>query len=62
MLRALIDAILVFPGERRGKVSVTLRGDLAAFLRSDASEARSAATGNKKAALQMRSGVGREML
>jgi hypothetical protein len=35
-LRALIDAILVFPGERRGKVSVTLRGDLAAFLRSDA--------------------------
>jgi hypothetical protein len=31
-LRALIDAILVFPGERRGEVSVSLRGDLAAFL------------------------------
>lgn len=31
-LRALIDAILVFPGERRGEVTVSLRGDLAAFL------------------------------
>jgi hypothetical protein len=31
-LRELVDAILVFPGERRGEVSVSLRGDLAAFL------------------------------
>ncbi|WP_372623861.1 recombinase family protein [Falsiroseomonas sp.] len=31
-LRALIDAILVIPGERRGEVSLMLRGDLAAFL------------------------------
>ena len=31
-LRTLIDAILVYPGEKRGEVSVDLRGDLAAFL------------------------------
>lgn len=31
-LRSLIDAILVHPGERRGEVSLSLRGDLAAFL------------------------------
>ncbi len=31
-LRSLIDAILVHPGEKRGEVSITLRGDLAAFL------------------------------
>jgi DNA invertase Pin-like site-specific DNA recombinase len=31
-LRTLIDAILVHPGERRGEVSLSLRGDLAAFL------------------------------
>ncbi len=31
-LRGLIDAILVSPGERRGEVTVQLRGDLAAFL------------------------------
>ena len=31
-LRGLIDAILVYPGERRGEVSIQLRGDLAAFL------------------------------
>jgi site-specific DNA recombinase len=31
-LRTLIDAILVYPGEQRGEVSVELRGDLAAFL------------------------------
>ena len=34
-LRSLIDAILVYPGERRGQVHVELRGDLAAFLRLD---------------------------
>jgi len=31
-LRSLINAILVIPGERRGEVSLGLRGDLAAFL------------------------------
>jgi site-specific DNA recombinase len=31
-LRELIEAILVFPGERRGEVSLSLSGDLAAFL------------------------------
>jgi site-specific DNA recombinase len=31
-LRGLIDAILVFPGARRGEVTMELRGDLAAFL------------------------------
>lgn len=29
--RELIEAILVFPGERRGEVSLSLSGDLAAF-------------------------------
>ena len=39
-LRTLIDAILIYPGERRGEVSVSLRGDLAAFLYlAEASEA-----------------------
>jgi hypothetical protein len=31
-LHSLIDAILVYSGERRGEISVELRGDLAAFL------------------------------
>ncbi len=31
-LRTLIDAILIFPGECRGEVEISLRGDLAAFL------------------------------
>ena len=31
-LRGLIDAVVVYPGEKRGEVSVELRGDLAAFL------------------------------
>lgn len=31
-LRGLINAILIFPEERRGEVSVSPRGDLAAFL------------------------------
>jgi site-specific DNA recombinase len=34
-LRGLINAILIHPGEGRGEISVTLRGDLAAFLRSE---------------------------
>ncbi len=31
-LRSLVDAIVVYPGEGRGEVSLELRGDLAAFL------------------------------
>ncbi len=31
-LRGLIEAIEVFPGAKRGEISVQLRGDLAAFL------------------------------
>ena len=31
-LRGLIDAILVHSGERRGEVTLSMRGDLAAFL------------------------------
>ena len=31
-LRSLIDAIMVYPGEKRGEVSIELRGDLAAFM------------------------------
>lgn len=31
-LRSLIDEILIFPGERRGEMTIQLRGDLAAFL------------------------------
>jgi site-specific DNA recombinase len=31
-LRSLVDAIVVYPGDRRGEVSLELRGDLAAFL------------------------------
>jgi len=33
-LRALVDAILVFPGAKRGEVTLSLRGDLAALLHS----------------------------
>ena len=46
-LRTLIDAILVFPGEKRGKVNIELRGDLAAFLRLG----EAAASGGAGAAL-----------
>jgi hypothetical protein len=31
-LRSLIDAILIIPGERRGEVTIQMRGDLAAFV------------------------------
>ncbi|MGK7868857.1 hypothetical protein ACFHPP_16415, partial [Falsiroseomonas sp. E2-1-a20] len=37
-LRSLVDAILVIPGERRGEVSLTLRGDLAALLDAKSSD------------------------
>ena len=56
-LRVLINAIVVFPRERRREVSVTLRGDLAVFLRADA--AVLSAPGNKKAALREQNGCSR---
>ena len=31
-LRCLVDAVLVYPGQKRGEVSIELRGDLAAFM------------------------------
>ena len=34
-LRSVIDAIMVFPGEKRGEVTVELCGDLAAFMHLD---------------------------
>jgi hypothetical protein len=60
-LRALVNAILVFPGERRGEVSVTLRGDLAAFLHADEAE-RARGAGDKKAALLGENGCSWEVL
>lgn len=71
-LRALVDAILVFPGERRGEVTVSLRGDLAAFLHaaetpeSGKGPDNDAGTPNGKKAVALvgngRSGFGREVL
>ena len=31
-LRGLVDAIIIYPGQKRGEVSIELRGDLAAFM------------------------------
>ena len=46
VLRLLIDAIQVFPGERLGEVHVSLRGDLAAFLHlAEAEEGRAVGLG-----------------
>lgn len=61
-LRTLIDAILIHPRERRGEVSMSLRGDLAALLH--AAEAEQGANG-KTAVPRVengRSGVGREVM
>ena len=41
-LRGLIDAIQIHPGEHRGELAVSLRGDLAAFLRSSDDDGGSA--------------------
>ncbi|MBR0661935.1 recombinase family protein [Neoroseomonas oryzicola] len=60
-LRALIDAILVFPGERRGEVTVSLRGDLAAFLHA-AGEPEAGSGDAKKAANLTVGGLGREVM
>ncbi len=61
-LRALIDAILIFPGESRGEVTVSLRGDLAVFLHA----ADDGEGPNSKKAVALvgngRSGLGREVL
>ena len=35
VLRTLIDAIMMFPGAKRGEVTIELRGDLAAFMHVD---------------------------
>jgi len=52
-LRSLINAILVMPGARRGEVSLSLRGDLAAFLQmAEAEQAPNA----KMAALRAKGG------
>ena len=63
-LRSLIDAILVIPGERRGEVSLSLRGDLAAFLQ--AAEAEQPEAWNQKtpgrAGATRGSGFGGEVL
>ena len=67
-LRKLIDAILVFPGDRRGEVSVSFRGDLAAFLHAAELPEGTAlavigAANSKKAAPVWVSGlVGRKLL
>jgi site-specific DNA recombinase len=44
MLRTLIDAIMVFPGAKRGEVTIELRGDLAALMHvgDDGTPARTA--------------------
>ncbi|WP_270933593.1 hypothetical protein [Falsiroseomonas oryzae] len=64
-LRGLIDAILIHPGERRGEVSLSLRGDLAAFLQMPAAD-RACDAPNSKTAVALggngRSGSGREVL
>jgi hypothetical protein len=64
-LRSLIDAILVHPGERRGEVSLSLRGDLAAFLHVAEAD-REPTTTNSKTAVALggngRSVFGREVL
>lgn len=41
-LRLLVDSILVFPGECRGEVDISLRGDLAFFLQADSVQWQSA--------------------
>ena len=58
-LRGLIDAILVYPGERRDEVCIQLRGDLAAFLQLGC------APNDKSAVLRVgngRSGCGGDVL
>lgn len=59
-LRSFVDTFFMIPGKHRGEVSVTLRGDLAAFLRADA--AVLSAPGNKKAALLGENGYSWEVL
>ena len=64
-LRSLVDAILVHPGERRGEVSLSLRGDLAAFLRMAETDQEAGAPNSRTAAALIgngRSGFGREVL
>ncbi|MBB3900046.1 hypothetical protein [Roseococcus suduntuyensis] len=44
VLRTLDDAILVFPGGRRGEVTLSLRGNLAALLHGTLAEEGQAGT------------------
>ena len=55
-LRGLIEAIEVFPGERRGEVSVQLRGDLAAFLHLGEAGRSGPGQNSKTAVLLMENG------
>ena len=55
-LRGLIEAIEVFPGERRGEVSVQLRGDLAAFLHLGEAGRAGPGQNSKTAVLLMENG------
>ena len=61
-LRGLIEAIEVFPGERRGEVSVVLRGDLAAFLHLGEANGAGPGRNAKKAALLVQNGRSREVM
>lgn len=58
-LRSLVDAVLVHPGERRGEVSLSLLGDVAALLHA-AGERQVA--DSKKAALRVQNGRSWEVL
>ena len=61
-LRSLVDAILVNPGERRGEVSLSLRGDLAAFLEMAEADGRRGGLNTKTAALRVENGRSLEVL
>ena len=64
-LRGLIDAILIYPGEKRGEVDVQLRGDLAAFLHLGgpaAGGAENGAADSKTAVLRLGNGRSHEVL
>jgi hypothetical protein len=57
-LRVLVDAVLVTPGEARGEVFLSLRGDLAVFLEMAEVERRGQ---SKTAALREQNGRSREV-
>ncbi|MGC5198083.1 recombinase family protein [Aphanothece microscopica] len=61
-LRTLVDAILVHPGERRGEVSLSLRGDLAAFLEMAEADGRRGGLNTKTAVLRVENGRSWEVM